>query len=62
MAQLSPPAMSRQYGVKVVGRIPSVVERFHAISVERRLKHPAVVAISNAAQDLLGQRETRLIR
>lgn len=40
----------RQYGVRVVGRVPEVRERFYAISVERRLKHPAVVAISEAAR------------
>jgi LysR family transcriptional activator of nhaA len=40
----------RQYDVQVVGRAPEVRERFYAISVERRLKHPAVVAISDAAR------------
>ena len=39
-----------QYDVCVVGRIEKVRERFYAISVERRLKHPAVVAISEAAR------------
>jgi LysR family transcriptional activator of nhaA len=42
--------ITSQYGVKVVGRIGEVRERFYAISVERRLKHPAVVAISEAAR------------
>ncbi|MCA9122425.1 MAG: transcriptional activator NhaR [Planctomycetales bacterium] len=40
----------RQYGVRTVGRIEELKERFYAISVERRLKHPAVVAISDAAR------------
>lgn len=40
----------RQYGVQVVGRTDALRERFYAISVERKLKHPAVVAISEAAQ------------
>lgn len=40
----------RQYSVKVVGRIEQVRERYYAISVERRLKHPAVLAISSAAR------------
>jgi len=31
-----------------------VRERYFAISVERRLKHPAVVAISEAANEFLG--------
>jgi LysR family transcriptional activator of nhaA len=43
----------RQYGVSVLGRTESVIERFYAISVERRLKHPAVVAIAEAARDRL---------
>ncbi len=42
--------VARQYGVRVVGRLPEVRERFYAISAERRLKHPAVVAISSAAR------------
>jgi len=43
----------RQYGVYVLGRAPEVKERFYAVSVERRLKHPAVVAISDAARQEL---------
>jgi LysR family transcriptional activator of nhaA len=39
-----------QYGVELVGRVDGVRERFYAISAERRLKHPAVVAISEAAR------------
>jgi LysR family transcriptional activator of nhaA len=42
-----------QHGVQLLGRAEEVRERFYAISVERRLKSPAVVAISEAArQDL----------
>lgn len=40
----------RQYRVEVIGQIPEVKERFYAISAERRLKHPAVVAISKSAR------------
>ena len=43
----------RQYGVQVVGRVENVRERFYAISVERKLKNPAVVAISDAARQKL---------
>jgi LysR family transcriptional activator of nhaA len=39
--------------VAVVGQLDEVRERYFAISVERRLKHPAVVAISEAAHELL---------
>lgn len=47
------PEIRRQYGVSVVGRADEVRERFYAISVERRLKHPAVLAISQAARESL---------
>lgn len=40
----------RHYRVSVVGRLEQVVERFYAVSAERRLKHPAVLAISEAAR------------
>jgi LysR family transcriptional activator of nhaA len=43
----------KMYEVAVVGREPSIRERFYAISVEKRLKHPAVVAISQAAKTRL---------
>jgi LysR family transcriptional activator of nhaA len=42
-----------QYGVQLLGRVEEVRERFYAISVERRLKHPAIVAISDAARQEL---------
>jgi LysR family transcriptional activator of nhaA len=40
----------RQYGVEVLGRVPEVRERFYAISIERKLRNPAIVAISDAAR------------
>jgi LysR family transcriptional activator of nhaA len=40
----------RQYRVRVVGRAANVVERFYAVSLEKKLKHPAVVAITSAAR------------
>ena len=43
----------RQYRVRLVGRVESIRERFYAISLERKLKHPAVVAITAAARDKL---------
>lgn len=43
----------KQYSVRPVGQVPEVKERFYAISVERKLKHPAVVAISDAARQNL---------
>jgi LysR family transcriptional activator of nhaA len=44
------PEIRQQYGVQIIGRLEAVRERFYAISVERKLKHPAVVAISDMAQ------------
>jgi LysR family transcriptional activator of nhaA len=41
----------RLYGVVEVGRTAAVRERYYAISAERRLKHPGVLAITNAARD-----------
>jgi len=32
------------------GRLDRVRERFYAVSVERRLKHPAVIAITESAR------------
>lgn len=43
----------RQYGVQVLARLNEIRERFYAISIERRLKHPAVVAISQSARSEL---------
>jgi len=43
----------RQYRVEPIGRIEAVRERFYAISIDRKLKHPAVLAISKAAKGSL---------
>ncbi|MCC7411146.1 MAG: transcriptional activator NhaR [Gammaproteobacteria bacterium] len=42
-----------QYDVRIVGRTTDVIERFVAISAERRIKHPAVAAISDQARSRL---------
>ena len=43
------------YGVRVVGQTEDVRERFYAITIERRIKHPAARAISDhARQQLFG--------
>jgi LysR family transcriptional activator of nhaA len=41
--------VQREHGVAVVGRTDEVTEQFYAISLERRLTHPAVVAINDTA-------------
>ncbi|MCA3250947.1 MAG: transcriptional activator NhaR [Pseudomonadota bacterium] len=42
--------VSAQYEVRVVGRSEELVEDFFAISVERRITHPCVAAITQAAR------------
>jgi len=39
-----------QYGMQLVGRLTDVVDRFFAISVEKRVHHPAVLAIVKQAR------------
>ena len=40
----------QRYKVQLIGRAEEVRQRFYAISVERKIRHPAVVAISEAAR------------
>ena len=42
-----------QFGVEVIGRTDELVEEFYAVSVERRITHPCVVAITDAARGQL---------
>ncbi|MFD0950093.1 transcriptional activator NhaR [Paraperlucidibaca wandonensis] len=42
-----------QYGVEVIGYAHEVMVRYYAISIERRLTHPAVVAVTEAAKQSL---------
>lgn len=46
--------MRSMYGLEVIAQLP-IIERFYALSVERKLKHPAVVAISESAKIQLKQ-------
>lgn len=43
----------KQYSATVVGRTEEITERFYAVSLERRVRHPAVLAISEAAREKL---------
>jgi len=40
----------RIYGVALIGRTAEVTERYYAISAERRITHPGVLAITGAAK------------
>jgi len=42
-----------QYGVEVIGRTDELVEEFFAVSVERRITHPCVAAITQNARGRL---------
>lgn len=41
----------RQYRTEIIGRTDDIVERFYAITVERRIHHPAVAAICESARE-----------
>ncbi|MDZ4861896.1 MAG: transcriptional activator NhaR [Gemmatimonadota bacterium] len=43
----------RQYSVKALGTLDGVRESYYAVTIERRLRHPAVLAISEAARNRL---------
>lgn len=43
----------RVYKVALIGRTDGIKERYYAISAERRLRHPGVLAITSAARDKL---------
>jgi LysR family transcriptional activator of nhaA len=43
----------KQFRVQLIGPVSPIREQFYAISVERKLKHPAVVAITHAARNVL---------
>ena len=44
------------HGVEFIAAIPDVTEKFYALSVERKVKHPAVLAISEVARKQLRTR------
>lgn len=44
----------RQYRVRMVGRMEDVRQRFYGHTVERRLRHPAIIAMSERAKQTFG--------
>lgn len=48
----------RAYGIQVIGRTNEVRDRFYAISVDRKIKHPAVMAITSSAKRELFKEST----
>lgn len=45
--------VAKQYGVRVIGSTEEVREQYYAISVERRISHPAVSAVTETAREWL---------
>ncbi|HEX8254424.1 MAG TPA: LysR family transcriptional regulator [Thermoanaerobaculia bacterium] len=45
-------AIEQQYGVRTLGTVKDARERFYVISPERRIKHPAVLAITEVGRQL----------
>jgi len=45
--------LRRQFDLQVVGRVENIREKYFAISTERKLKHPGVIAISEVARQQL---------
>lgn len=46
----------RRHGLRPIGEVPGVTESYYAITVERRIKHPAVMAICERARGVLSGR------
>jgi len=42
--------VAKHYGVQIIGNTEEVREQFYAISIERKISHPAVVAITETAR------------
>lgn len=45
--------VTKQYGVTIIGQTDKIREQFYAISVERKISHPAVTLISKTAREWL---------
>jgi LysR family transcriptional activator of nhaA len=43
------------YGVRVLGRLPNLLVHHYAITLERRITNPALVAITSLGRDLFAQ-------
>ena len=45
--------VEKQYGVKCIGTVNEINDQFYAITMERKISHPAVVAITQKARQWL---------
>jgi LysR family transcriptional activator of nhaA len=48
-------AFQKQYGLERIGLAEGIVARFFAVSIERRIRHPAVAAICETARTLFAK-------
>ncbi len=49
--------VEEMYKVEVIAKVPGIKEKFYALSVERKVKHPAVLAISDIASKKFGNKK-----
>ena len=49
----------RHYRVKVIGRVPEVRERYYAVSIERKIRHPGVKVLTSSARETLAAPRAR---
>jgi LysR family transcriptional activator of nhaA len=47
--------MCSTFGVRVIGRLPNLLVHHYAITLERRITNPALVAITSLGRDLFAQ-------
>ncbi len=50
-------AIERQYGVRAIGQLDGVTESFYAITMRRKVDHPAITRILESARDWLNAPE-----
>lgn len=51
MPSIGSKEVAATYGVEIIGTTDACREEFYALSAERKLTHPAVIAIKNTARD-----------
>ena len=49
--------IAKRYGVRAIGELEAVKERFYAVSPERKIKHPAVACIVEKAKEGIFRRD-----
>ena len=49
--------MQRRYGFELIGRTEEIRAHFYAISVERKIRNPAVIAICDSARQRIFRKQ-----